>query len=75
MQEGFKESNSRLYRVIPDLEPGKYRVVYRNNAGIYETVKGGFESRELADRFKKNIGEAARDLGAEIAKDIKNGIS
>ncbi|MDO4423139.1 MAG: plasmid recombination protein [Eubacteriales bacterium] len=75
MQEGFKESDSRLYRVIPDLDPGKYRVVYRNNAGIYETVKGGFESRELADRFKKNIGEAARDLGAEIAKGIKNGIS
>lgn len=75
MQEGFKESDSHLYRVIPDLDPGKYRVVYRNNAGIYETVKGGFESRELADRFKKNIGEAARDLRAEIAKGIKNGIS
>ncbi len=75
MQEGFKEIDSRQYRVIPDIEPGKYRVAYRNAAGLYETVKGGFASRDLADKFRKNIGEAARELGIEIAQGIKNGIS
>lgn len=75
MQEGFKENDSRQYRVIPDIEPGKYRVAYRNDVGIYETVKGGFDSRDLADKFRKNIGEAARELGNEITKGIKNGIS
>lgn len=75
MQEGFKETDSRQYRVIPDIEPGKYRVAYRNDAGVYETVKGGFDSRDLADKFRKNIGEAARELGAELNKGIKNGIS
>lgn len=75
MQEGFKETDSRQYRVIPDIEPGKYRVAYRNDDGIYETVKGGFDSRDLADKFRKNIGEAARELGAELNKGIKNGIS
>ena len=75
MQEGFKETDSRQYRVIPDIEPGKYRVAYRNESGIYETVKGGFENRDLADKFRKNIGEASRDLGSELTKGIKNGIS
>lgn len=75
MQEGVKETDARKYRVIPDIEPGKYRVAYRNDAGIYETVKGGFASRDLADKYRKNISEATRDLGEKIADGIKNGIS
>lgn len=75
MQEGVREADSRNYRVIPDTEPGKYRVAYRNESGIYETVKGGFASRDLADKYRKNISEVARDLGEKIADGLKNGIS
>lgn len=75
MNESVKEADSRQYRVIPDVEPGTFRVAYRNEAGKYETVKGGFASRDMADKYRKNISEAARDLGEKIKEGIKHGMS
>ena len=73
MYDGVKETDSRQYRVIPDIEDGKYRVAYRNASGIYETVKGGFASRDQAELFRKNISLAALDVSNTIKNGIKSG--
>ena len=43
--------------------------------GDYVTLAGGFVSRDLAEKYKKNMSEAARGLNITNAHGIKNGIS
>ena len=74
MQKGVGETDSRQYRVLPDTEKGKFRVAYRNADGLYETVKGGFDNRDQADKYRKSISEAARTLGETISEGMKKGI-
>lgn len=75
LMQRVSEKDSRQYRVIPDEEPGKYRVVCRGDSGVYETVKGGFASRALADKYRKSISDATQEMGNQLLNRIKNGIS
>lgn len=72
--EPIKEKTSKDYKVISDNEnQGKFRIVTKNEEGKYETVKGNFDSRDAADKFRKNISETAQALSEDITQ-IKNGL-
>lgn len=76
MTGSVEEKNARQYRVLPDnAEKGKFRVAYRNEDGSMETVKGGFDTRDLADRFRRNIAGAAQEIGKTFEDEIKRGAS
>ena len=76
MTGALEEKNSRQYRVLPDNEEqGKFRVAYRKSDGSMETVKGGFASRDIADKFRRNIAGAAHEIGKRFDDEIKHGAS
>lgn len=64
MLSGFQQN--RQYRVLPDLEnEGKFRVAYRDYSGSYATEKGGFDTRELAETYRKNLVGVSRELSEQ----------
>ena len=64
MFSGFQQN--RQYRVLPDLEnEGKFRVAYRDSSGSYATEKGGFDTRELAETYRKNLVGVSRELSEQ----------
>ena len=68
--------NSRQYRVLTDNEEkGKFRVAYREKDGTMETVKGGFDTRDLADKYRRNIASATKEIEKNIDDEIKRGAS
>ncbi len=72
MTDGLKGIDSRQCRVIPDLEhDGKFRVVFKGSDGKYQTIKDGFITRELAEKFRKNLGDAALELREHQKEGIK----
>ena len=75
MESTLKTYDPRKLRVITDLvEKGKYRVAFKNEKGDYETLAGGFASRDLAEKYRKNMSEAARGLDIDIVDGIKNSL-
>ncbi|MCR5804208.1 MAG: plasmid recombination protein [Clostridia bacterium] len=72
MTEGLKGIDARQCRVIPDPEHiGKYRVALKAASGIYETIKGGFDSRNSAERYRRNLSEATLEQGEHLKDGIK----
>lgn len=66
MKEGLEERDPKQYRVLPDNnEKGKFCVAYRQKDGSLETVKGGFDSRDQADRYRRNLINASKGMGKE----------
>lgn len=66
MKEGLEERDPKQYRVLPDNnEKGKFRVAYRQKDGSLETIKDGFDSRDQADRYRRNIINASKGMGRE----------
>ena len=76
MEKTLKTYDTQKLRIIPDSDDKKnYRVAVKNEKGDYVTLAGGFVSRDLAEKYKKNMSEAARGLNITNAHGIKNGIS
>lgn len=66
MKEGLEERDPKQYRVLPDNnEKGKFRVAYRQKDGSLETIKSGFDSRDQADRYRRNLINASKGMGRE----------
>lgn len=76
MTKPLEGKNKRQYRVLPDSkEKGKFRVAYRNKDGTMETVKGGFDTRDLAARFRRTVADATQDIGESLKNDRGASIS
>ena len=75
MKKTFQNETPRAYRVIPDVQDkSKFRVAVLGKDGKYDTIKGGFESRDAADLFRKNISSATNALSEKIDNSLKHGI-
>lgn len=73
MTDHVREIDPRKCRVISDAEdPNKFRVAFKGDDGIYQTLKGGFESRRDADQWRSNLTNAAMHLTNDFS-DLKNG--
>lgn len=73
MTEGLKEIDVRQCRVISDpAHAGKYRVAFKGANGIYETIKGGFDSRDIAENYRRNLSEAALEQSEHLKEGIKH---
>jgi len=72
MTEGLKSIDFRQCRVIPDPDHiGKYRVAVKGLSGQYRTIKGGFDSRDLAERYRRILSENALEQGEHLKDGIK----
>lgn len=60
---GLKQIEPNMCRVVPDSKPGTFKVVYKTVSGAYETLRGGFVTRTLADQFRRSIKDASKDYG------------
>lgn len=68
----IERKDSRSYRVLPDPEnENKFRVAYREKSGRYETVQGGFGSRDSADQFRRNIADSTREMSRSTEDSIE----
>lgn len=76
MKESLEERDPKQYRVLPDnKEKGKFRVAYRQKDGSLETVKSGFDSRDQADKYRRNIINASKGMGEEMDRTFSHKMS
>lgn len=57
-----QDIDPRFLRVIPDQQSGKYVLASKDNNGKYQIQEGGFATRELADRRRRELTKAKVDL-------------
>lgn len=76
MKESLEERDPKQYRVLTDnKEKGKFRVAYRQKDGSLETVKSGFDSRDQADKYRRNIINASKGMGEEMDRTFSHKMS
>lgn len=76
MKEGLEERDPKQFRVLSDNEEkGKFRVAYRQKDGSLETIKGGFDSRDQAERYRRNLINASKGMGRETDRTFSHKMS
>lgn len=74
LSEKSQELDPKSLRVIPDLEnEGMFRVASRQSDGTYQTIQGGFESRDLAQDWQRNYGDMSKRLSEDIIQGLDQG--
>lgn len=76
MKDGLEERDPKQYRVLPDNnEKGKFRVAYRQKDGSLKTIKGGFNTRDQADKYRRNIVNANQEMRRKIIENMSHKMS
>ena len=74
LSEKSQKLDPKSLRVIPDLEnEGMFRVASRQSDGTYQTIQGGFESRDLAQDWQRNYGDMSKRLSEDIIQGLDQG--
>ncbi|MBQ9157715.1 MAG: plasmid recombination protein [Erysipelotrichaceae bacterium] len=74
LAEKSQKLDLKRLRIIPDLEnEGMFRVASRQSDGTYQTVQGGFESRDLAQDWQRNYGDMSKQLSEDLFQGLDQG--
>ena len=74
LSEKSQKLDPKSLRVIPDLEnEGMFRVASRQSDGTYQTIQGGFESRDLAQDWQRHYGDMSKRLSEDIIQGLDQG--
>lgn len=72
MKQEVERYDQTSLRVVPDTEAaGHYRIVARKKTGEYESVKRGFQSREEAEKYRREYKILKSGLVENEKKDLK----
>ena len=72
MKEEVERFEQSSLRVVPDMESsGQYKIVARTQTGEYEKVKDGFQTREEAEKYRREYKILKSGLVENEKKDLK----
>lgn len=72
MKQEVERYDQTSLRVVPDMEAaGYYKIVARKKTGEYESVKRGFQSREEAEKYRREYKILKSGLVENEKKDLK----
>lgn len=72
MKQEVERYDQTSLRVVPDMEAtGQYRIVARTQTGEYEKVKDGFQTREEAEKYRREYKILKSGLVENEKKDLK----